>query len=123
MRRALISSILFKSISTLSLFLFLSLAVTAGEPGDPPSGTIKGRITTADNKPAADVTIQVKSIKRAVLTEPDGQFIIRSVAAGTYELEISLVGHQTQVEKVTVTENQSTSVQIQLQLTEKQLEE
>jgi iron complex outermembrane recepter protein len=123
MRSALTNRIIIKFISTSGLFLFFSLAVFAGEPGDPPSGAIKGRITTADNKPAADVTIQVKNIKRAVLTEPDGQFIIRSLAAGNYELEISLVGHKTQVERVTVNENQTASIQIQLQLTEKQLEE
>jgi iron complex outermembrane receptor protein len=123
MRRALTNSLFIKSISSLGLFLFFSLSITAREPGDPPSGAIKGSITTADNKPAADVTIQVKSIKRAVLTEPDGQFIIRGLAAGAYELEISLVGHQTQVERVTVNENQVTHIQLQLQLTKKQLEE
>ena len=67
MRRALVNRIVFKSIGTLSLLLFFSLFVFAGGPGDPPFGTIKGRITTADKKPATEVTIQIKSIKRAVL--------------------------------------------------------
>lgn len=120
MRRDLSVRILIKSICIANFLLLFNLLATAG---DPPSGSIKGRITTSDNRPAADVTVQIKSIKRAVLTESDGQFIIRSLAAGNYDLEISLVGYQTQVEKVTVIENQTASIQIQLQLTEKQLEE
>lgn len=120
MRRTRTEQAVFKSIGSLILFLSFNLPALAG---DPPAGAIRGKITTSDNKPAADVTVQVKSIKRAVLTEPDGQFTIRNLAAGTYELEISLVGHQAKVEKVTVIENQVANVQIQLQLTEKQLEE
>src|SRR5687768_4449589 len=98
MRRALKEQIIIRSISTLSLILF-NLLVFAG---DPPAGAIKGRITTADNRPAMDVTVQVKSLRRAVLTAENGQFIIRNLAAGSYELEISLVGHQSIVEQVSV---------------------
>jgi iron complex outermembrane recepter protein len=119
MRRALKEQIIIRSISTLSLILF-NLLVFAG---DPPAGAIKGRITTADNRPAMDVTVQVKSLRRAVLTAENGQFIIRNLAAGSYELEISLVGHQSIVEQVSVAENQVSNVNIQLQITEKQLAE
>lgn len=120
MRRAPNERIIFKSISTLTLFLFIHLLALAG---DPPSGAIKGRITTADNRPASEVTVILKSQKRAALTAEDGQFIIRNLVAGSYELEISLIGHQTVTEQVTVMENQTSNVQIRLQLTEKQLEE
>jgi iron complex outermembrane receptor protein len=86
-------------------------------------GTITGKITTTDNKPAEMVTVMVKGTKRNTTTAEDGTFIFRNVQPGNYELQISLVGYETITSQVVVEANQTTDVTKQLQLSDKQLQE
>jgi iron complex outermembrane receptor protein len=86
-------------------------------------GIIKGKVTTSDNEPAVNVTVKLKNKPRTVLTTEDGSFTIRNLAAGDYELEISLVGYQTTTERVSVRSKETSTVTIQLQVTGKQLQE
>jgi iron complex outermembrane receptor protein len=86
-------------------------------------GAIKGKITTNDNRAAASVTIRVKGSNKNAITAEDGTFTIPRIAAGNYELEISLVGYETQVQAVMVEKNQTTAVALQLQLSNTQLQE
>lgn len=86
-------------------------------------GTIRGKITTNDNKAASSVTIRVKGTNRNAITEDDGTFSINRIAAGNYELEISLVGYETQTQTVTVERNKTASINIQLQVSNTQLQE
>jgi iron complex outermembrane receptor protein len=86
-------------------------------------GSIRGRITTSDNKAAASVTIRVKGTERNAITDEDGIFTITRVPSGAYELEISLVGYETQTQTVTVERNKTASINIQLQVSNTQLQE
>ncbi len=86
-------------------------------------GTIKGKITTTDNRPAAAVTIRIKDAQKTTLTGEDGTFTLSRVPAGAQQLEISLVGYETQLQTVTVERNKVTAITLQLQVSSTQLQE
>lgn len=86
------------------------------------NSSIKGKVATSEGEPAADVTIVVKGTGRTTVTGTDGSFMIRNLPTGHYQLLISLVGYQTVVQEVTLRENETTNIDIQLQLTQKELE-
>lgn len=86
-------------------------------------GSIKGKITTNDNKAAAAVSIVVKGTAKNTLTNDDGTFSIHHLAPGSYELEVSLVGYETLTESVTVERNKTATVNLQLQVSSTQLQE
>ncbi|WP_127124474.1 TonB-dependent receptor [Pseudoflavitalea rhizosphaerae] len=90
---------------------------------EPDFGIIKGQVTTSDNKPAAFVTVSLKGTKRSVVTEDDGSFLIQKVKPGTYQLEVTLVGYEPLVQEVIVGSNQTTALNLQLNVSSQQLTE
>jgi iron complex outermembrane receptor protein len=106
----------------LALLLIAIFPVLANDPDDG-FGVIKGRVTTADGKAAASVTVLLKGTKKATVTEEDGDFVFNRVKAGTYEIEISQVGYETIVQQVQVDGNKVTAISIQLKLSSKELRE
>lgn len=100
------------------LFLFLSpiLAIEG-------NSVIKGKVITNDNAAAADVTVIVKGSSKGAITGEDGQFIIRGLNAGSYELEVSLTGYKTKVEKITLTDNETGFILVTLELSQRELQE
>lgn len=103
-----------------SLFLLSFLPAWAQQQQ---GGSIKGRIITSDDKPAAWVTVVLKGSKRTVTTDEKGNFILKNIKAGSYELEVSLVGYESAVKNVVVDDNQTTTVEIPMNVSNKQLEE
>ncbi|MBW8683150.1 TonB-dependent receptor [Chitinophaga rhizophila] len=104
----------------LLLLPFYSVA-SANEEND--FGTIKGKITTNDNRPASAVTIVIRDAKKTTLTNEDGTFTISHVPAGSHQLEISLVGYTPLQEQVTVEKGKVTELALQLQVSSTQLKE
>lgn len=102
-----------------SLFL-LSVLPVAAQQG---TGTIKGHISTNDERPAAWVTVQLKSTKKTVTTDEKGNFILKNIKAGAHELEVTLVGYESAVKTVTVAENKTVTVEIPISVSESQLQE
>ncbi len=109
-------------LSFLLLCIGLSAFAKGGDP-NPAPGIIRGLVKTADGQPAADVTVVLQSLNRSTITAEDGSFVLRNIPVGEHQLEISLVGYETIHQKVTATGGQTTQINIQLQLSEKQLEE
>lgn len=85
-------------------------------------GGITGKVTTSDGEPAASVTIKIKGASRMALTDDKGIFVLRNVPAGKHVLEISLVGYETTTKEVVVTDNQITTVSLQLSLSKNELQ-
>ena len=107
-------------------FLFLSIVLlnTQASPiGEDLNGAIKGRVLTADGQPAAAVTVVVRSNRRTTITGEDGWFVLGSLPAGEYELEVSLSGFAPTTEHVAVQSRKTTQVTIHLQVSGKQLQE
>lgn len=90
-------------------------------PPENHTGAITGTITTSDGKPAQDVSVHIKT--KATLTDDKGQFAFNHLAPGAYELKISLVGHAPLHQQITVEENKTTTLSLQLQVSEQQLDE
>ena len=109
----------------LQILVLLMMSATIAVANDPENGfgIVKGRVTTADGKPAGSVTVVIKGSKKAAVTEDDGTFIIHHVQAGNYDIEISQVGYETITQHIVVDENKITSVAIQLKLSSKELQE
>ena len=108
-----------RAILLAGILFFILPSLFAGED----NSFIRGKVVTTDGSPAADVTIIVKGSSRGAISGEDGQFIIRNLSAGTYDLEISLTGYQTKIERVELSENQAGFVLITLEITQKQLQE
>lgn len=101
-----------------ALFSFSSLLAFDNDV----NGSITGIVTTADNKPAPFVTVNLKGTKKSVLTAEDGSFTLHA-PAGSYTLEVALVGHQSTTQEITVQSRQVVKLAIQLAVSEIQLEE
>ena len=87
------------------------------------SGKIKGTITTSDGDAAAGVNIILKNSKYGTITNGDGAFEFNRVKPNTYILQVSLTGYETLESQIIVTENETTSLNLQLKVSNKELQE
>jgi len=100
-------------------FLFSFLSVFAQQN----HGKIKGIITTSDGDPAAGVNIILKNTKYGTVSNDDGTFEFNKVKANSYILQVSLTGYETSETALTVTENETTTINIPLKVSNKELKE
>ncbi len=56
------------------------------------TGNITGRITSVENLPLELVSISIKQLNKATLTNVDGQYQFTNVAAGNYTITIQMLG-------------------------------
>jgi iron complex outermembrane receptor protein len=87
------------------------------------TATIKGKITTTDNTPAAEVLIYIKATGKSAISESDGSFIIRNLQVGKHTLIISHTGLATVTKEVSLTDNQVLKLTLSLKETARQLDE
>ncbi len=116
-------------------FLFLSIGLVLsstaiahpadgdGDGADENTGAIRGVVTTTDAKPATDVSVIIKTLRKSAETNENGQFIFRNLQPGTYNVEVSLIGYETQNQEVVVAANKTVHINIQLKISEKQLQD
>lgn len=108
---------------TILFVLLFSAAGFFARAANDPGGTIKGKVTTNDNKVAADVTVLIKGTNKGTITDENGVFEFRKLTAGTYTLQISLTGYETLEQSIDVEDGKSAALILQLQLSDKQLQE
>jgi iron complex outermembrane receptor protein len=108
-----------KRISTLFLLLFFTVSLYAQQN----AGSIKGYIQTNDNKPAPAVTIFLAKIKKTVMSDDDGRFVLNNLPTGSYTVEVSLIGYEPLKETVNVEPGKATDINLHLKVSEKQLQE
>ncbi|EJL62825.1 TonB-dependent receptor [Flavobacterium sp. CF136] len=106
-------------IFIICLFLISSASVFSQQS----NGKIKGIITTSDGDPAAGVNVVLKNSKYTTTANDDGRFEFNRVKPNAYTLQVSLTGYETLTQDITVTENQTTTLQLQLTISNKQLKE
>lgn len=116
-------SVLQKIIFAFVLLLSVHSAWASEEENEEGLGGIKGKITTSDNKPAGMVTVMVKGTKKVTISAEDGYFNIRNIQPGNYEVEFSLVGYQTQSERISITADKTEEISVQLQISDVELQE
>ncbi|PIF33506.1 iron complex outermembrane receptor protein [Flavobacterium sp. 9] len=86
-------------------------------------GKIKGTVTTSDSELAIGVNIILKNSKYGTITNEDGVFEFNRVKANTYTLQVSLTGYETLEQEVSVSANETTTLNLQLKVSNKQLKE
>src|SRR5687768_9840915 len=107
-----------KLFAILTLLLVSTIAANAQH-----NGTIRGAITTTDNKPAEGVTVILKNTSKASVADNSGRFEIKNVSAGEYTLLVSLIGYKDEERQVIVNDSTVTTMDLQLLLSNKQLNE
>lgn len=108
-------------MNKLYFFIFSLLATTSvfGQG----TGSIQGTIKTSDGSPAEYVNIQVESTSRGAVADRNGNFEIRNLKPGTYNLVASYVGLESQKQFVDIRSGEVTRVDIQLKENAQQLDE
>lgn len=105
----------------LTAVLMLVMKMVPAHPVEEQTGRIKGRITTADNKPAEGVTVLVKNAVKSTVADNEGNFEFKNLEAGAYTLVISLVGYTDAVKEVMVVKNETATADVQLALSNNEL--
>jgi len=85
-------------------------------------GSICGRVTTSDGKPAAQINITLKPTRMGTITNQEGEYQLVNVPVGTYTLTISGVGFATRSEQVAISDNAPVILNIQLAAQVEQLQ-
>lgn len=107
----------------ISMLMVIMTVLLAGVLAQQQGGSIKGKITTADNKPAEGVTVLVKNTVKMAMADNEGVFEIRNVQPGNHTLIVSLVGQKDAEQEVIVENGKTASVSVQLSLSDKELNE
>ena len=106
------------------LILIYSQGVKAGDPNpEERNGSIRGRVFTSDDRPAAGVSVTVVSTDMGRITDEKGEFVIGKLKPGSYTLSISLTSYQTLEQVVVVEQNKTTSVAFKLKISENELQQ
>lgn len=87
------------------------------------TGTVKGRVSTTDDKAIAFVNVSIPALKKGVITSEDGTYLIQGVPAGEYVLRISHIGIKTQEQQIEVIADTSLPVNVVMSGKASQLEE
>ena len=103
------------------LFLILCLYVTSSAIAQDNTGAIKGVVLNADGKPAVAASVLLTAKQITVTTNEQGVFTIPNLQPGSYELLITLIGHELVTQKIKVAAGKTTQADISLKLTNKQL--
>lgn len=108
-------------MATLLVMLTIFSSVFATEIDN--GGSVKGVITTSDNKPAPGVVVVLKGSKKTTLTDDNGTYLLRNITPGNYTIEVSLTGYETSSQQVTVEKDKTATINLQLNISEKNLNE
>ncbi len=115
------------------IYLLLSLTIlfttsfinnTFAQSDPTQKAAISGMVVTADNLPAEGVAVQLMGTDKSTVTSESGFYIFKNLPAGTYSVEVSLVGHASKSLNVTLETNQhKKNIFFKLEFSQAQLEE
>ena len=92
----------------------LAVAITATFSTTAIAQNISGQITDAAGQPIANAEVHIDKEKTHVFTDKNGRFIINNVNKGIAELHVSADNFNHYNQKITVTEQDLTGIQVQL---------
>lgn len=95
---------------------------TAGEPGKGVPPSVTGVVKSEAGLPLAGASVNIKKLKKSGMTDENGEFVLRDVPNGEYEVEISFVGYETRTTTIMV-ENHEARVVADLKQSHSQLDE
>jgi iron complex outermembrane receptor protein len=106
-----------KRICTWIIATFLALGANAQK------GQVQGFIKTSDGKPAAEVYVQLKEIRKGTISREDGSFVLSNIPGGNYTIIVSFVGLKTIQKPISVAERETNKLDFELLENETQLAE
>ncbi|NSL88310.1 TonB-dependent receptor [Chitinophaga sp. Mgbs1] len=106
-------------VALLCLLGMICNSLFAAETGE----VLSGRVITSGGEPAAAVVVMIDGNKRIVVTDNDGNFIVRNITAGQHQVKVSLMGYEAVVKEVTVLQGTNAHVEIQLKISSTELKE
>jgi Fe(3+) dicitrate transport protein len=78
-------------------------------------GAITGRITDSANNPMMGVNLSLKNTVRGVQTNDKGEFVIKSLRGGNYEILVSSVGMKPIEKAVSLVENSTVNIDLSME--------
>ena len=87
------------------------------------TGRVTGKISLSGNVPAENVSVALKGTKYSAVTNEYGQYEIRNVKPGVYEISIYAIGIRSVEDKITVTAKQTTNKSFNLSESQEDLDE
>ncbi|MBE7174189.1 MAG: TonB-dependent receptor [Williamsia sp.] len=107
------------------LFLVLTLIVsaTAIRAQNAATGALTGTITTSDGKPAAAITVTLKTTGRTAISNDEGRYIIKTIKPGTYTILVSAVGTNQQSKEITIAAGETVTLDFTITENAEQLQE
>ncbi|MEO5685635.1 MAG: TonB-dependent siderophore receptor [Chitinophagaceae bacterium] len=105
--------------STLLIITILFFSVIARSQ----NSSLKGTVTTTDGQPAISVTVSIRSLKLAAITDDGGHYLLINIKPGTYDVRFSHVGLEAQEKTVTLQPGKPAELSFSLKETAKQLDE
>lgn len=98
------------AVTLLVLFITFTSAVAQQN-----NGTVKGKITTADNKPAEFVNVIIKGTNKAAITDKDGNYTIANIKTGVHNVEATITGLKPQSKKIEIKSSETVSIDFVLE--------
>lgn len=98
------------------VFILLAGLTASARNAEANQGSIKGKITTSDQKPAEGVAILLKGTVKNTVSDNDGHFELTNINAGSYIILVSLVGYQDLEQAVTVEAGKASTINLQLSI-------
>jgi len=103
--------------------IFFILLATFVQIAHAQTGSIQGKVTDWQNEPIPDLNVGLKQTSLGSITDPNGEFFIKQIPMGTYQVIVSGVGYQTQQRSVNVSSGQTTQLDFVIQSSSTQLQE
>lgn len=89
----------------------------------PPVRNLSGVVWDGKGKPVEGAVLTIKSLRKSVVSDQQGRYNFTDLPAGTYSMEIALIGYETQTRTVTVKANEIAAATIYLKETNNVLDE
>ena len=86
--------------------LFLITLMFAASIVNAQRGTVEGKIISQNNNPISSVNITVTDTNKGAITNRFGEFKIRNIKSGTYNLSITYIGYKPKFTSFTIKEGQ-----------------
>jgi len=78
-------------------------------------GTLKGKVKDGETgEPLIGATVFIKSLGKGTKTKADGSFILNNLNAGNFELTVSYTGYQPYVANISISADQTTTIDAEL---------
>ncbi len=109
-----------RKIFTLSSLIFLLQQLLWAQDG---TSMLTGRVKGEEKAPLSSASILLEGTAWGTSTDTSGNFLIRGIEAGSYQVSVSMVGYDTQTKAVTLSEGQTMELIFQLNPSHQVLQE